>query len=359
MRVGRAGELELPAFFCADQRRVSVARVGYPFRRKGWGPLLVPKQASFEGFLAGTGPAGRVRSGSGPTAAGRRSSPFCRSAIRGNLSSENAAISADGRFIVFESMADNLVPGDNNATRDVFVHDRQTGQTWRVSESSHGQEGNDQSFDAAISADGAYIVFASRASNLVVDDTNGVADLFLHELLTGQTVRVSHGAGGFETDGDSLNPHLAGPDAQFIVFESDASNISAADVNGVRDVYMFSRSTGATVAVSVLPSGETGDGASGAPMVSEDGRYIVFESLAADLVAEDNNGESDVFVRDMRTGTTMMRSIDSEGVQGNAGSTRPRLTPDGRLVVFESKATNLTEDPVSNFSDIFIRSLAE
>jgi Tol biopolymer transport system component len=284
----------------------------------------------------------------------------------GDSGSQNPAISADGRYVAFESVAGNLVDDDTNDRGDVFVHDRQTGQTWRVSLSSAGDEALGDapspflSFDAAISADGRYVAFASYAFNLVADDTNDVADIFLHDTVTGETLRISRGADGFETDGDSRGPHVAGPDAQFVVFESEATTICACDVNGQPDVYLLDRVSGATVAISVRSDGEAGNGSSGAPMLSEDGRYVVFESLADDLVDDDDNGVADIFVHDTWLGTTMMRSVDRQGIPGDDDSLRPYLTPDGRFVVFESKATNLTDDlDLGHFSDIFIRSLAE
>ncbi len=284
----------------------------------------------------------------------------------GNLGSEHAAISADGRYVAFQSVAGNLVDDDTNNRGDVFVHDRETGETRRVSVSSNGDEALGDgpnpflSFDPAISADGRYVAFASYAFNLVADDTNDVADIFLHDTATGATLRISHGADGFETDGDSRSPHVAGPAAQFIVFESEATTICACDVNGVPDVYLFDRVSGATVAISVRADGEAGNDSSGAPMLSEDGRYVVFESFADDLVDDDDNGVADVFMHDTWLATTMIRSVDREGVQGNDDSIRPSLTPDGAFVVFESKATNLTDDlDLGHFSDVFIRSLAD
>ena len=168
------------------------------------------------------------------------------------------SISADGRYVVFESAADNLVPGDTNDHSDVFVHDRQTGETSRVSVASDGTEGNGQSDEPSISADGRYVAFASEASNLVPGDTNHNYDILLHDRQTGETVRVSVASDGTEGNGHSIEPSISS-DGQYVAFTSWASNLVPGDTNDAWDVFVHDRETGETVRVSLASEGSQTD----------------------------------------------------------------------------------------------------
>ncbi|MCP4428470.1 MAG: hypothetical protein GY803_28635, partial [Chloroflexi bacterium] len=162
---------------------------------------------------------------------------------KGNGWSSSPAISSHGRFIVFTSFADNLVPGDTNGLTDVFVHDRQTGQTRRVSVSSGGVQSDGPSNAADISANGRWVVFTSYARNLVPQDTNNTFDVFTHDLLTGETRRVSVSARGVEANGPSYEPSIAG-DGRYLAFVSKATNLIAGDENGYADVFIKDQNTG-------------------------------------------------------------------------------------------------------------------
>jgi len=153
----------------------------------------------------------------------------------GNGGSFNPAISADADAIAFRSEADNLVAGDTNARWDIFVRDRAAGTTTRVSVASDGSQGNHHSMEASISDDGRFVAFRSLASNLVTDDDNNRADIFVHDRNTGQTAIVSRPPGG-QADGHSANPVISG-NGQWIAFESDATNLVAADTNQARDIF--------------------------------------------------------------------------------------------------------------------------
>ena len=161
-----------------------------------------------------------------------------------------ARVSATGRFVVFQSMASNLVAGDTNRHTDVFVHDRATGQTTRVSVSSHGVQANDGSGEATISPDGRFVTFASMASNLVVGDTNQSSDVFVRDRATGQTTRVSVNSHRGQGNVDSLDPAISA-NGRFVAFASGASNLVAGDTNGKEDVFLRDRATGTTTLVSV------------------------------------------------------------------------------------------------------------
>ena len=264
------------------------------------------------------------------------------SGAQANNYSRFPAISADGRYVAFESEASNLVAGDNNGTGDVFVHDRQTGATTRVSVDSSGVEANGSSDASAISGDGRYVAFSSYASNLVSGDTNGMIDIFVHDRQTGQTMRVSVNSSGAQANDNSSDFHVAiSWDGRYVAFQSDASNLITGDTNGVGDVFVHDRQTGQTTRGSVASSGTEANASSGNPSLSDDGRYVAFSSSATNLVSGDTNDKTDVFVHDLQTGATTRVSINSFGVQANMGGSSPAISGDGRYVMFSSHSYNL------------------
>jgi Tol biopolymer transport system component len=272
---------------------------------------------------------------------------------QGNGASALPSISADGRYVAFLSGASNLVPGDTNGVDDVFVHDRLTGQTTRVSVASDGTEGNGHSESPSISADGRYVAFASYASNLVPGDTNGVMDVFVHDRLTGQTTRVSVASDGTQGNGESRYPSISA-DGRYVAFMSYASNLVPGDTNGVMDVFVHDRLTGQTTRVSVASDGTQGNGDSVSPSISADGRYVAFMSYAYNLVPGDTNGKADVFVHDRLTGQTTRVSVASDGTQGNDGSGGASISANGRYVAFVSGASNLVPGDTNGVDDVFV-----
>jgi Tol biopolymer transport system component len=289
-------------------------------------------------------------------------------------------ISADGRFVAFESTFSNLVAGDTATCAslpniapgecpDVFVHDRQTGETIMVSVASDGTQANDQSFAPAISADGRSVAFVSAASNLVAGDTNAFLDVFVHDLQTGETSRVSLASDGTEGNEVSFAPSISA-DGRIVAFVSDANNFVPRDTNGRRevflgeDVFVHDRDTGETSLVSMAFNRRPSNDASFEPSISADGRFVSFSSFATDLVRRDTNKIQDVFVRDRDTGTTVRASVASDGTQatGIAGpfdnSADPSISGDGRIVAFSSSATNLVLGDVNGTRDVFVHELA-
>jgi len=262
----------------------------------------------------------------------------------GNGISCPPSIGANGRYVAFRSDASNLVPGDTNATWDVFVHDRQTGETVRVSVGSAGAQANNRSFLPAISSDGRYVAFISDASNLVVGDTNNGPDVFVHDLVTGETTRVSVASDGSEAsysvDGTVDEPAISS-DGRYVAFRSRSTNLVPEDTNGVIDIFVHDRTTGETARVSVASDGPQANGSSWVAAISADGRYVAFESLASNLVPGDTNGECDIFVHDRQTGETTRVSVASDGTQADRWAWYPSISADGRYVAFESTATNL------------------
>ena len=261
-------------------------------------------------------------------------------------------LSADGRFAAFESDASNLVTGDTNAATDVFVHDRVTGTTTRVSVDSAGGQGNAFSFKPKISDDGRFVVFESQASNLVAGDTNGTADVFVHDMQTGATTRVSVDSAGLEANAKCNDPAISG-NGQFVAFVSNASNLVSGDTNAKLDVFVHDRQTGATTRVSVDSAGVEGNANSVTASLSTDGRFVSFDSSATNLVAGDTNAKNDVFVRDRLTSTTTRVSLDSAAAQADNDSFESSISGDGRFVAFESQATNLVAGDTNGVNDIF------
>jgi len=326
----------------------------------------------------------------------------------GNGTSYSSSISADGRYVAFASRATNLVPGDTNRTLDVFVHDRQTGETtrvsvspsgaqgtddsgspsisadgryvafWsfafprlglriagvfvhdrqtgettRVSVSSSGAKGNNDSGSPSISADGRYVAFPSNATNLVSGDTNGFTDVFVHDRQTGETTRVNVDSSGTQAN-NYAHPPLISADGRYVTFSSYASNLVLGDTNVTDDIFVHDRQTGETTRVSVDSSGIQGDGYSGVPSISADGRYVAFESTATNLVPGDTNGKTDVFVHDRQTGETSRVSVDSSGGEAVRSSNTSSISADGRYVAFTSYARNLVPGDTKGYSDVFV-----
>jgi Tol biopolymer transport system component len=272
---------------------------------------------------------------------------------------DSISLSADGRLVAFVSSSSSLVPGDANGARDVYVRDSSTGQTTLVSVGLGGQA-NGASSNARISADGRFVVFTSQATNLVADDTNGVADVFVRDLTSGQTARVSVSASGQQGDGPSGEaPSDISADGGVVSFSSAASNLVAGDTNRIRDVFAAVRATGAVERVSVAGDGsEAAAGASDASAISADGRYVAFASTAPNLVAGDTNLAADVFVHDRQTGSTERASVSAAGEQAaGSSSLRPGgLSADGRLVAFETAAPLAAGD--TGGSDVYLRDLS-
>jgi Tol biopolymer transport system component len=275
---------------------------------------------------------------------------------QGNGDSLIAAISADGRFVAFMSAADNLVEQDSNTVEDVFLHDTQTGETRRISLSSDGTQGNDSSSDPALSADGRFVAFYSLASNLVADDTNSHWDVFLHDTLTGQTNRVSVASDGAQGNADSYYPAIS-DDGRFIAFMSYADNLAPEDTNAKADILLHDALTGQTTPVSVDSNGVQGNGDSYLPAISADGRFVGFPSLADNLVSGDTNGVTDVFLHDTQTGMISRVSVDSGGFQSNEYSYELAISADGRFVAFRSFASNLVPDDTNGTHDVFLHDM--
>jgi hypothetical protein len=272
----------------------------------------------------------------------------------GDGGSYRAVLSADGRFVAFESDATNLVFGDTNQSTDIFVRDRQNATTRRVSVDSAGNEANPGgSFDPALSADGKVVAFSSRADNLVAGDTNLTYDVFVHQRGSGVTTRVSVDSAGNQSAWGSVHPALSA-DGHVVAFESGAQDLVAGDTNWKTDVFVHDRPTATTERVSISSSGAEADDHSGMASLSADGQIVAFTTLATNLVPDDANGVSDVLVRDRGAGTTTLASFDCAWNAGDAASDWARVSDDGQLVVFGSYATTLVDGDSNGVADVFV-----
>ena len=274
---------------------------------------------------------------------------------QGNGRSFFPAISADGRFAAFYSDASNLVAGDTNGVRDVFVYDRQTGETARVSINTAGVEANGDSFAPAISADGRFLTFSSAASNLVADDMNGVDDVFVRDREENRTTRVSFAPGGAEANGGSYSPTISA-DGHRVAFLSDATNLVLGDTNSVRDVFVVDPQGATTTRASVNSAGDVQANVdSVTPVISGDGRFVAFTSFSDNLVPDDLNESSDVFVRDLQANTTTRVSEYQGGFEADFDNLRPSISADGRFVAFDSDAANLAWGDTNDTFDVFVK----
>lgn len=264
-----------------------------------------------------------------------------------------ARLSNDGRYVAFNSDAGDLVAGDDNGQSDVFVHDRETGETTRVSVGSAGEQGDGASSYATLSGDGRFVAFHSKAGNLVADDTNGLGDVFVHDCQTGQTTRVSVSSSGEQANAASYPSSLSN-DGRYVVFGSDASNLAAGDGNGVSDVMVHDRQTGQTTRVSITYAGGESSGPSTGGRISADGRYVAFESDAGNLVPGDTRGARDVFVHDRWTVATTRVSSGMGGQEGNSYAVVGAISGDGRCIAFISGSSNLVPDDTNNRDDLFV-----
>lgn len=305
---------------------------------------------------------------------------------QGNGDSELPVISADGRFVAFMSDASNLVQTDANGVRDVFLYDRDTdangifdepGKTslTRASLSSNGTESNCESARPSISADGRYIAFDSCATNWpeVAGKTPAVADVFVRDRLTGTTIWASPPTLGAPfNNGPSTSSSISG-DGRYVAFES-ASQFQLASEAGINTGQIYVRDTCISALAGCTPKTDWAsapttffpfnNGSARRPSISADGNYVAYESDMDKMVPGDTNNASDIFVFDRRSHVTRRVSVSSAGVEGNTigpstcskNSFHVSISGNGRLVTFESCASNLVADdnlPV-NFSDIFV-----
>ncbi|EKF85510.1 Ig-like domain-containing protein [Methanobacterium formicicum] len=262
------------------------------------------------------------------------------------------SISADGHYIAFSSNANNLIDNDTNYCSDIFVRDRLLNITERISISNTGEEGNGDSYEPSISSDGRYVTFTSYASNLVSNDVNGYRDVFVRDRLLNVTQRLSVSSTGEEGNGDSYEPSISS-DGCYVTFYSYASNLVENDTNGVNDIFVYNRLLKTIKLISISFNGEEANSDSYEPFISTDGNFIVFTSYASNLVENDTNDASDVFVFHQKLNTIKRVSVSFDDGNGNNDSFEPCISSDGRYIAFSSFTSNLVEND-TNIRDVFI-----
>lgn len=272
--------------------------------------------------------------------------------------SEEPASSWDGRFVAFSSRATNLVVGDTNGRRDIFVKDRATGSLQIVSRPEGGGESNGDSREPSISGDGRFVAFTSSATNLVPNDRNSVDDVFVKDLQTGAVELVSVNSAGDQANFASGSAVLS-HDGRYVVFQSVASNLSPNDSNGNWDIFIRDRQAGVTKRVTNGVAGASPTGASERPSVSLDARYVAFESTVSEWDPADTNAFRDVYVADVVSGTVVRASVPQDPSLATDGdSTNPSISLDGRRVAFVSWASNLAPGDLPSEPEVFLRDLA-
>ena len=266
--------------------------------------------------------------------------------------SGGAAVSRDGRFVAFHSYGDDLVAGDTNGHYDVFVRDRATGTTERVSVASSGAQSNGSSSHPALSEDGRFVAFVSYATNLVAVDVNDEADVFVHDRLTGATTLASRSTAGEQANGRCERASISA-DGRRVAFQSFATNL-APDANAFkRDAFVHDRLTGETTLVSLGDQGQASAENCDGTLISADGSVVAFTTSADAFVEGDDNASSDVFVRDLAAGTTTRVSVTSTGAQTSYASYLPDVSADGRFVVFQSNG-QLTPGDGDFLADVYV-----
>ncbi len=270
-------------------------------------------------------------------------------------------MSSDGRFVVLNSNASDMVPGDRNGASDTFLLDRASGMTSLVSITPNGSSGNDFSGTGDVSNDGRFVAFASKSNDLTasVIVVNGWDQIYLRDMQGASSTLVSHTSAGTVGDSLSIFPSISG-DGRFVVYQSFASDLVLNDTNGSWDVFLYDTTLGTTVALSRGPGGAIGTGSSYSPSISRDGRYVAFYSAAADLVVGDLNQSTDVFRFDRVQGTLDRISLTSSGGEaafgGFIGQASLRcISDDGRSIVFQSTSLDMVAGKTTSFIDVFVR----
>lgn len=273
--------------------------------------------------------------------------------------SEKPSMSSNARYIAFQSTAKSLVADKTTNYSDIFLYDRITGAITRLNVRDIDVEADGHSANAKISADGTVVVFMSAATNLLPGDTEGFHDIFAYDSTDGTVSRISVSSDGVAGDGDSDNPDVS-DDGRYIVFQSHATNLVDDDTNDQIDIFRHDRQTNRTIRVNYdfLDEEATGHDSS-EPVISDNGRYVAFQTVAA-LTPCDDNGSRDIFIRDITAGLTSLASVTHYGCVANSSSYHPSISGDGRFVAFSSNASNLILAPYEDTNhqqDVYIRDL--
>ncbi len=269
------------------------------------------------------------------------------------------AYSPDGTHVAFQSRAAQLVPGDSNATVDVFVLELASGVIERASVGAGGSQSSLGGYEPSVSDGGRFVAFSSNSSNLVAWDSNLAADVFVRDRLAGTTELVSVSSAGVLGQSHSRAPSISA-DGRFVAFTSQSSNLVPGAGGG--QVFMRDRALAITRVVSVTSSGEIAEFGAFGPALSADGRFVAFYSASTNLTPGDNlpaNGGNgwDVFVHELASGATQLVSATPSGGYPNSSARSPSISADGRYVAFESGASDLAPGGDAPNGDVFVRDL--
>jgi hypothetical protein len=274
--------------------------------------------------------------------------------VQADAASYNPTISRNGQFVVFESYASNLTGAAPNFLSNVFIRDTVLGTTTCVNVSNAGAPANGNSYSPVVSDDGHLVAFHSDATNLITNDTNAKSDIFVRDLVGGNTTRVSVANAGGQSNGDSYSASISG-DGSLVSFESNASNLVSGDTNAGFDIFVRNRATPGTTRVSLTNAGaQATGGESYNSVLNADGSLVAFESDASNLIVGDVNGVRDIFLRDRNAATTERVNVPQDDVEANNYSFRPSISDDGGVVAFESAASNLVAGDTNHY-DAFVR----
>jgi Tol biopolymer transport system component len=279
-----------------------------------------------------------------PPVAGERAGPPAPHDVEPNNWVEGPALSSDGARIAFATYATNLVPGDTNGSSDIFVRARGEHRDSRVSISTGGAQANDESWSPVVSGDGTHVAFWSAASNLVDGDTNDVPDVFVRDMVAHTTTRASVSNRGGEQDTSQplkvrRNTVTISDDGRYVAFQSTASTLAAGDTNGKSDCFVRDTVNDTIEAISVDRAGRTANGDSEECSISGDGSLLAFASDATDILPSDaalSEPISRIYLRDLRASTTTLVSRNSAGPL-TTPAWAPRFSHDGDRIVFATE----------------------
>ncbi|KAF0191837.1 MAG: WD40 domain-containing protein [Gammaproteobacteria bacterium] len=290
-----------------------------------------------------------------------------------NAFSAEATISADGRYVAFASDADNLAPDDTNLVSDIFLYEVATGAVERASVGGNGAQANDMSYEPFLSSDGRYATFLSSADNIAPGDNNGVywrgADIFVRDRIARSTVLISISTSGAGGNGRSEQGAMSS-DGRYVVFVSRADNLAPDDINGAADIFLHDRDTdgngvfdeagrSSTELISTAFDGRRALDDSEWPSISDDGRYVAFQSRATNLATASQDGSPAwrIFVRDRVARSTTLVGTAGATRTGNDDSIWPSINSNGRYVAFSADAVESSGDGADRMTGIFIHDL--
>ncbi len=358
-RVAVVGVSALALSGCAWISRASVSSTGEPGDYPA--PAISPPAISADGrYIAFDTFAGNLVPGAadgGVFVRDTRARTISAASVRADGTvddfADTPAISGDGRYVAFVSDDKDIVPGGNDKFYQVFLRDRTTGVTSRVSSKANGNQGSDDSDAPSLSYDGRYVAFESDSPGLVPGDTNQWTDVFVRDRVTNTMRRVSLTSTGAEADSGGESPSISG-NGNVVAFSSDDALV-ASDTNTVTDIYVRNIAANTTTLVSVATSGARSNGASASPAISANGRFVAFTSSATNLDGiPDTNNAPDVFVHDLLAGTTQRASLSAAGGLAHGAAAQPSISGDGRFVSYDSVAPDAVAHDTNGIADAFV-----